>query len=68
VSRADQTLTVSQAARLLGLSGFQVRRLAKIGELPAQTTRLGRTFRAEDVYRLKQQREAAAPPRQEGNP
>lgn len=49
-------LTVSQAARALGLSSERVRQLADKGQLPAINTPLGRLFRPDDIAALARKR------------
>jgi excisionase family DNA binding protein len=49
-------LTVSQAARILGLSAERVRQLASTGRLASIVTPLGRLFAVADVERLVERR------------
>lgn len=53
-----EQLTVSQSARLLGLSAERVRQLASSGQLPSTITPLGRLFERVDVERLARQRQS----------
>jgi excisionase family DNA binding protein len=53
-------LSPSQAARELGVSPQWVVALTKAGRLPCQMTPLGRLIPAEDVERLREEREEAA--------
>lgn len=48
----NESLTVSQAARLLGLSSERVRQLATSGRLASTRTPLGRLFDRDGVERL----------------
>jgi len=50
-------LTVSQAARILGLSSSRVHQLGVRQEIAARTTPLGRLFDPADVERYRKERE-----------
>jgi excisionase family DNA binding protein len=55
----EQILTVSEAARILILSPDGVRRLERVGQLPAHRTTTGvRLFMLSDVLRLAEKRAA----------
>ena len=51
-SLMEKKLIISEVARLLGISVRRVRQLVAEGELPAESTPLGRLFTPEDVERL----------------
>lgn len=52
----------SEAARVLGMSPQNVKRLAAEGKLPAELTPLGRLFKRSDVERLAAERARADTP------
>lgn len=55
---AEELLSPSAAARLLGLTARRVRQLARSGRLPATVTPLGRLYARADVDRLASERAA----------
>ncbi|MGD9890121.1 MAG: helix-turn-helix domain-containing protein [Dehalococcoidia bacterium] len=57
---ASETIGVSGAARLLGVSEGRVRQLAAAGTLPATVTPLGRLFNRRVVEALAEQRQREA--------
>jgi excisionase family DNA binding protein len=55
----DALLLTSEAARVLGVTPDTVRRLERLGKLPAKKTARGvRLFARDDVERLAQERQA----------
>jgi len=56
---ATNTLTRSQAARLLGVSGEYVSHVIRLGQLPAIQTPLGKLIPADAVEDARQSREDA---------
>ncbi|HVE84989.1 MAG TPA: helix-turn-helix domain-containing protein [Myxococcales bacterium] len=66
----DELLTVGDAARVLGLSTDMVRKLARLGRLPALRARNGyHLFHRSDVERLAEERaRERASPGERGEP
>ena len=56
----NELLTRSQVARRLGLSGERIRQLSISGQLPSQSTPLGRLYRSVDVEALAARRQQMA--------
>lgn len=60
MSTTEQMIGSGEAARRLGFSPQYLARLAKSGGIPFETTVYGRVYRAQDVERLKAERDARA--------
>lgn len=53
----SQPMTTSAVARLLGVSADRVRQLARNGQLPCQSTQLGRLFDRASVVAFQTERD-----------